>query len=424
MGVYTDFLIPASNFLARVEQTGLIYDVSRAADLYENEVGPELDQLILDMRNIVDNPLFNPRSHVHLAALWYDKWQVKHAMQHRPVTPQMQNPARSMDKAARLEILAGRYTHKFGDEQTIVAATEKLHRYKTLDKQATTYIIGMIERAVLDPESRIYTSLSLFKTVTGRLSSTEPNLQNITRAKDDLPNIRDLFESPRGRQLVQADYSQAELRAISCLSGDSKLKGIYERGEDLHDTVATRFYGEKFTYEQRSKCKNMNFGVAYRQSAATFQEKHNIPEKEAQKFIDWWWTEFPSVKAWEKTLEDRIHKDGVIVAPYGNRRRFHLITKENKEALYREGINFLPQNTASNLTVDAAMVVADNIDWKRACISLLVHDSILAEVDDNYVDEYTVICKQAMEERPLAKLGWSVPFMADTGVGSTWGTVA
>src|SRR5204863_486898 len=160
-------------------------------------------------------------------------------------------------------------------------------RFKKLDKQKSTYLISMIERAESDLEQRIYTELLLHGTNSGRLSSRKPNLQNITRTKSDLPDIRGLFRSSNGRRIVSADYS-----------------------------------------------------------------------------------------------------------PYGRVRRFYLLTPENLQASYREGINFYPQSTASDFTLFSAGRLHENIDLRRAAIILLVHDSILADVCDGYVDEYNTICKQ------------------------------
>jgi len=229
-----------------------------------------------------------------------------------------------------------------------------------------------------------------------------------------------LFEAPQGRLIVQADYSQAELRVIASLSGDTELTSVYAEGLDLHSIAAERFYGEGFVPEQRSKAKNMNFGVAFRQSAHTFQEKHGIPHMEAQRFIDWWWKNFAGVAKWEKGIEGIVHDVGYLESPFNRRRRFHLLTKENIEASYREAINFFPQSTASDLTLTSAIFIAREIDQARAAILLLVHDSIIAECDEDYVGEYSSICRRIMESRAKEELGWNLPFVVDIGVGHTW----
>lgn len=436
-----DYLIEANDFLTDVELHGMVYDVQAAADLYEFVVLPELEELIMEMRKQIDLPLLNPRAPGQIAAILYDTWGIKHAMQNRPKTPTMRNPARSVDDSARREIIANRFTFRGmytsvrkgntveqvkaeGYEKKMdyyVEFVNKYHRFQKLQKQASTYILGMIERAEQDEAHRIYTSLNLHGTNSGRLSSSRPNLQNITRAKEDLPAIRSLFRAPNGSLLVQADFSQAELRCIAARSGDKELTRIYANGLDLHNETARRFYGEDFTKEQRQTCKNVNFGVFYRQGAETFQEKHNIDARRAQEYIDWVWQTFTGVGEWEVGIEQEIRKRGVLVSPFGRKRRFHLLTRENIQAAFREGINFDPQSTASDLTLSAAIKLNGLIDRTRAAIVLLVHDSILAEVKEDYVAEYSDITKEVMESIALDKIGWTLPFAVDVGHGVTWG---
>jgi DNA polymerase I len=169
----------------------------------------------------------------------------------------------------------------------------------------------------------------------------------------------------------------------------------------------------------------MNFGVVYGQSAETFQEKHKIPKNEAQRFIDWWWEYFGSVQEWKKEVIKQM-RTGKVWTEFGRPRRFHLLTKENFNASVREAVNFLPQSTAADFTLCAVIMlvggltVKPEIDLARANIVLTVYDSILGDVEESYVDEYTTICKQVMESRPKDELGWTIPFKVDIGSGATW----
>lgn len=407
---------------------GMIYDVNAAADMYENDVEPELKSLEKDMRDISGLPLLKPSSPQQIANLYYDMWMIDHELRYRPAQ-QNRTFERSVDDAARRIILADEYTSKADRVQvdiskeaykdTIVAFTKKLDRFKKLGKISSQYIVGLIPHALQDGGHRIYTNLNLHTTETGRLSSTDPNLQNISRPKPNLPDIRSLFLASPGRQIVQADFSQAELRVIAQLSQDAELLRVYENALDLHTEVAQRFYGPNFTTENRQSAKNMNFGVAYRIGAKTFKQHHDIPIREGQKFIDWWWSMFSGVKRWEKEVEKLVHT-GEIISPFGRKRRFYLITDENKEALYREAINFYPQSTASDLTLLSAMMIYDRIDRDKAWICLLVHDSIMADVQDDYVEEYKSICSEVMHSVAKIKLNWELPFVADVAHGATW----
>lgn len=417
---YERLLREGSEAVVRIELAGFRYNVDAAADLMENEVGPELKEQEVKLRKLIDKPLYKPRSTKQNPALFYDEWKIRHAMQDRP------DMKRSVDDSALREIVAGRFTTRLEDKKPLMQSFAKeLKRFRELDKQASTYIVGMIERAIDDPEGRIYTDLLLHGTVTGRPSSRNPNLLNITRTKEGLPDIRKLFIPTDGRQIVAADYSQAELRTIAWLSQDAELLRVYQDDEDLHALAAARFYGEGFSPEQRSRAKNMNFGVAYGQSAATFQEKHDIPEKEAQRFIDWWWNYFKSVKEWKSEVIKEM-RTGRVATPFGRVRRFHLLTKENISGAIREAVNFKPQSIAADFTLRAVILlgggysIPSQIDPQRANIILTVYDSILADVEDSYVDEYKRICKEVMESRPLEELGWTIPFVVDIGVGPTW----
>jgi len=422
---YKRLLIEGSEAITRIELAGFHYDVDAAADVMEEEVNPELEQKVKRMRAIIDNPLYNPRSTMQTSILFYDTWKLHHEMRARP------DMNRSTDTSALNEVVAGRFTTRKGsslgdgitrgDEEyaTVIKFAKELKRFRELSKQADTYIVGLIERALDDPDGRIYTDLLLHGTTSGRPSSRNPNLLNITRTKEGLPDIRRLFIASPGRLICQADYSQAEMRCIAWFSQDPELLRIYNEDLDLHNIAATNFYGENFTSEQRSKSKNMNFGVAYGQGAATFQEKHDIPEHEAQKYINWWWTYFKGVSKWKQDIVKEM-KTSRVVSPFGRVRRFHLLTKENLNASIREAVNFVPQSTAADFTLRSVILLAREIDWKKAAIVLTVYDNIVGDVKENYVDEYSKVCEQIMVSRPKDELGWTIPFKVDIGFGPNW----
>jgi len=441
LGMYRRLLIRGNEFLTEVELNGMIYDKDQAADIHEFVVEPELRELVMHMQKATGNSILNPGSNTQMAHLLYDEWGIKHAMQKRKPTLQMPNPHRSVDDSARKEILEGRFkfhgdtvTQRDGNHirtvessdaadrrQFYVGFTEKYDRFQKLKKQSSTYLIGFIKRAELDEASRIYTQLNLHGTNSGRLSSSRPNLQNITRSKEGLPDIRKLFRASPGRQIVQADYSQAELRCIAQFSGDTELTRIYKENLSLHKETATRFYGSDYTPEQYSTCKNVNFGVFYQQGADTFQEKHGIPKEKAEPYIKWVWETFKGVAQWEEDVAKEVKNKRVLVSPFGRKRRFHLLTRENIQAAFREGVNFYPQSSASDLTLCAGITLSNEIDRSRAAIGILVHDSIVADVQEDYIEEYSTICDQIMASVAKDELGWTLPFKAEIGIGPNWG---
>jgi uracil-DNA glycosylase family 4 len=433
--LYRDHLIRASEAFTKVELAGNYYDVRRGLDILEGEVWPELDNLRKKLQDTVGDIEYNPNSPTQTAVFIYDKWNIL------PQGIELKDE-RSTAKPVYEAVNAGRFVVsgmegigsdepgriRTGDQirrtrEVVSTWGRYFERFKELDKQRSTYLEALVLKAAAN-DGILYTDFKLHNTVTGRTSSSNPNLQNITRTKDGLPNIRSLFVAGDGEQLVSADYSQAELRSIAALSGDDGLGRIYRDELDLHDIVAERFYGIEYTKEQRVNCKNMNFGVAYLQSADTFQEKHGIPKEEAEKFIEWWWAEFPQVREWTNEIAKLVTTVGEVVSPFGHKRRFHLITKENRNASIREGINFLPQNIAANITLHAMVVLTEELDPSKALVCLQVHDNIVARVKEDHVDETAKIIKQVMLAAPKDSIGWDFPFATSMEIGQNWGDLA
>ena len=295
-----------------------------------------------------------------------------------------------------------------------------LDAYKELETQRARYIEGLIP---LVREGKIYANFKIPGTETGRLSGDKPNLQNITRGKEGIPNIRTLFLPEPNRVMLQADYSQAELRTIARLSGDSGLSRIYQEGISLHKMRAARFYGDQYTGEEYVKSKNMNFGVTYGQSAQAFANMYHLSVGEAQAYIDDWFDQFPDIRLWIRDVDARIARDGYLQSPFGHKRRFHIRTRDNKDEILRQGVNFLPQNIAANLTLCAFCDISDWIDSEDfpATLRITVHDSIVGDVDPSCVDEFAELVKICMENAPVKYLEWDFPFEVDLSTGPTWG---
>lgn len=425
---YRDYLLPDSNAFIPVELRGMNYDIHRAADINENEVLPELDRLKEEMRMIIGDGDYNPNSPKQNAALVYDKWKIIHNIDRG------EDKERSVDKPVYNEIKAGRFVlggrptnEELGTLHTIESYKADIHEtairwassfadFKGLDKQRSTYIEGLIGRAEYH-RGKIYSDFKLHNTVSGRGTSSRPNLQNITRPKEGLPNIRSLFVASEGNIILSADYSQAELRTIAYLSGDTKLCRIYEEGISLHKQVAERFYGPNYTYEEYVHAKNMDFGVFYGQSARTFREKHDIPEEEGEEFIKWAFNEFPGVKRWRASIAREVKANAFVQTPFGHKRRFHLITYENKGAVFREAINAIPQNIAARFTLWSFRQL---INMELPLINT-VHDSIVLDIPTDSLEEFSHTVKEVMESAPMKTIGWDFPFEVELTIGPSWG---
>jgi len=422
---YYKLLIPASNALADVEAYGVAFDASRAGDVLRNEVLPELDYLNREAARIAGREI-NLNSPKQLSEFYYDHLGLTHSLDRR-------GKERSTDAAVRAEIVDGRAKFSqipFGEADVIAleqlnlfdsvgyAFTGVYDRFKKVDKVRSTYLEALLRQASKD--GRIHAVFNLHGTETGRLSGSKPNLQNQPRptSGERLPNIRNLYRASRGYTLIQADYSEAELRMAAVLSGDEALSDIYYTGRDFHSETCTNFYGPDFTKEQRVTAKTINFRILYGGEAFGFAQQLHIPPTEAQRYIDWWWSQFPDVKKWVRKNHRKILQEGVLESATGRKRRFHLITDENKHHTLKEGINFLIQSPASDLCLYSLIKLHD-VPWLHTLLT--VHDSILFEAPQDRVKESVHIIKTTMEGAASDLLGWGFPFVCDIQTGQRWG---
>jgi DNA polymerase-1 len=415
--LYKTHYVPLMNALVDVELRGFEYDVIAAANLNEEIILPELRRLKDEMRAIVGQSLFNPASTLQVNSFVYDRCGLKHSLK----STRKRSFVRSFSDPVRTEITEGRFSCKSNYKESLIKFTELLDSFSEINKQRGTYIEGLIK--LVKDDGRLYCSFNPCGTVTGRLSSRTPNFQNITRTERNVvPAIRTLFKPTAGSVLIQADYSQAELRCIARFSGDSELLSIYrDTARSLHRETASAFYGEHYTKEEYVKSKNINFGVCYGQSAFGFAQMYHMPEEEAQAYIDTWFAKFPQVRKWISQVHDQIKRDNYLTSPFGFKRRFHLLTRENLQEILKQGVNFLPQNTAGMLTA-AALVRLNQLGVE---VISTVHDSIIADVPYEDAMATAQCMKEVMESQAVISLGWDdIPFKVDISMSdSSWGEV-
>lgn len=414
---YRLLLIRLSEALTKVELQGNLFDVDTACDILEEEVWPKLRDWRNECRTISGRPELNLNSPKQLQELYYEEWGVNHKL----IRPRVEKLGkRSTDKAVREEITRGDFTcftTKI-DPETVQHFAKTHDLYSTLEKQRGTYFEGLVLKR--DKDGRIYTDFKIHGTESGRLSSANPNMQNVTRPKEGIPSIRAAFVPDSGCVWISADLSQAELRAIAVLSGDRNLQSIYlDTNRSLHKETAKEFYGEGYTYEQYVRSKNINFGVAYWQSAYTFAQMYHMPQEEAQNYIDWWYGRFPGVWEWTKSIERQVLEVGEIQSPFGHKRRFYVIPSDQSGRLHavKAGINFLPQNIAGGVTEWALCNICEKIDWEIAQPRITVHDNIVLNCRKEYTDEIAHFVKQEMEVAVKEAIGWNFPFKADIAIG-------
>lgn len=412
--LYEGHLLPIYRSFVDIELRGFHYDVEAAANLREAYVIPKLWELRDKLREVVGHDGYNPNSPQQSEAIIYDELGLKHNIKEM----MRKDKTRSTDHYIRKEIIDGRFRCNPGKKQKLMDWAETMEVYSKINKQKGTYIEGLIRKTLSD--GKVYTSFK-FGAVTGRTSSEKPNIQNITRSgHHGIPSMRTLFKPSPGNVIVQADYSQAELRCIAKFSGDPELTAIYmDSSRSLHKEQALKFYGEGYTKDQYVYAKSMNFGITYGQGPELFRDLYQVPVEDAKGYIQAWWETFPVILAWTKQVSSEVVKKGVVINPYGRKRRFQLITRENKGAIQRQAVDFLPQSTASDFTLEAVV----ELNKRGIPIVASVHDSIVADVPADMATEVGKEMKMVMEAIPYNRFGWELPFLVDVSIGDTWGTV-
>lgn len=300
---------------------------------------------------------------------------------------------------------------------------QALLTYRTANKMLKTFGIGLLNR--VEPDGRIHTSYLLHGTETGRLSSRQPNLQNIpTPRKREPVAIRASFAAPEGYTFIEFDYSQIELRLLAHFSKDEWLLDVYRAKRDLHTEVAVAMYGDDFTEDERMRAKAVNFGIAYGRGADSIADEYGISVEEGQRIIDEWRGRMPKAAAFIRQTRQAVIRGRTMTSVFGRRRRFGVITRDNLNLLQNEGSNFMTQSTASDLTLRAAMALQRGIErhgWDAHVLNL-VHDSILLEARLEEADEIMEYAKRTMERVPerILKPQGGLVFEASGKMARTW----
>lgn len=295
--------------------------------------------------------------------------------------------------------------------------------FRELEKLRSTFIEGLLSAA--DAQHRIHTTYDQTGTATGRLASSEPNLQNIPARGEWGKKIRRAFIAPKGYRLISADYSQIELRILAHLSGDEALCQAFERGEDIHTQAAVGIFGvkpEEVTEDMRRKAKILNFGVAYGISAFGLAQQLGIEPNEAQQIIDRYFERFPKVRDYIEQIV-AFACQNKFVRTLMNRRRF-LPDIDNpdqriRDAAQRAAINTPVQGTSADIMKAAMVAIWQGLKERGydAHITMQVHDELVLEVEERQVLEVAKFVKRQMET--VYKL--RVPLVAEIKYGENWG---
>lgn len=296
--------------------------------------------------------------------------------------------------------------------------------YRSLSKLVSTYIDALPKR-INSKTGRVHTSYNQAVAATGRLSSSEPNLQNIPIRNEEGRLIRQAFIAPPGYVLLTADYSQVELRIMAHLSNDPNLVKAFSNGWDIHTATASEIFAiplDKVTSEQRRRAKAVNFGLIYGMSAFGLAKQLGVERSDAQHYIDCYFQRYPGVLDYMERTRKQAHQQGYVETLFGRRLNLPEINASNmmrQKAAERTAINAPMQGTAADLIKKAMLAVAD---WQYsqeipiARMIMQVHDELVFEVQENAVEFARETIKHLMEHA----IELSVPLTVSIGVGLNW----
>ncbi len=401
--VYTEIEAPLVPVLLRMEEAGILLDADYLKDM-SAELGKELAELEQEIYKQAGET-FNLNSPQQLGSILFEKMGL-------PALKKTQKTKSYSTGAETLEEL-GRRGYPIA---------QLLLRYRELSKLKSTYVDAL--PAIVGPDGRVHTRFNQAVAATGRLSSTNPNLQNIPVRTELGQRIRRAFVAPPGEVLLVADYSQIELRILAHIAEEKALIDAFAAGQDIHRATAAIVLGvapELVTGEQRRAAKTINFGILYGMSAYGLSQELQISTKEADKFISAYLGQYPGVKRYmEETLEN-AEREGKVETLYGRVRWLPDIKSKNwnlRENARRMAINARIQGTAADI-LKLAMIAVDRRlrdEQPGAHLLLTVHDELVLEVPEEQAEAVAEIVKAEME----GVVDLKVPLVVDTGWGKSW----
>ena len=401
--LFTDIEMPLAIVLADMERTGVLIDARQLND-YSIELNKKMLEIEAELHFLAGEK-FNPSSPKQIQAILFDKHQL-------PVlkkTPKG-DPSTSEDVLSELA------------EQYVLP--RKILFYRSLAKLKNTYT-DKLPLMVSPIDHRIHTNYNQIGTVTGRLSSNDPNLQNIPVRNEEGRRIRQAFIAPQGYKIISADYSQIELRIMAHLSQDQSLLSAFADDKDIHRVTASEVLSKPeadVTAEERRRAKAVNFGLIYGMSAFGLSKQINLPRKEAQFYIDRYFERYPGVQAYMEETRQLATQQGYVETLSGRRLYLPKIISGNgieKRGAERAAINAPMQGTAADIIKTAMIKMSEwikNQPTGNIRMVMQVHDELVFEVKEELVSEYNALIKSIMEN--CYQL--SVPLKVDVGIGNNW----
>ena len=299
---------------------------------------------------------------------------------------------------------------------------EMILDYRMLTKLKSTYADGLLK--LIDPDGRIRTNFQMTVTATGRLSSTDPNLQNIPIRKELGSHIREMFIASKGHVLVDADYSQIELRLLAHISGDEHMRQAFLSGEDIHAVTASQVFNtplDEVTPLQRSRAKAVNFGIVYGISSWSLAQDIGVFPNEAKAYMDAYLEKYDGVREYMKRIVEQAKRDGCVTTIYNRRRELPELKSSNfntRSFGERVALNMPIQGTAADIIKIAMVNVYNRLksEGLKSKLILQVHDELICECPEDEAEKVAQILREEMSG--AAKL--SVPLTVDAKTGHSW----
>ncbi|RWX53563.1 DNA polymerase I [Photobacterium chitinilyticum] len=401
--VFEDIEMPLVPVLSRIERTGVLID-SMQLSAQSAEIAVRLDELEKKAFEIAEQE-FNLSSPKQLQAILFEKMGL-------PVLKKTPSGAPSTNEEVLQELALDYPLPKL------------ILEYRSLAKLKSTYT-DKLPKMVNPATGRVHTSYHQAVTATGRLSSSDPNLQNIPVRNEEGRRIRKAFIAPTGYKVLAVDYSQIELRIMAHLSGDKALLDAFRHGKDIHAATAAEILGlpiESVTSEQRRRAKAINFGLIYGMSAFGLAKQLDMGRNEAQDYMNVYFERYPGVLEYMESTRTTASEQGYVETLFGRRLYLPDIKSRNgirRKAAERAAINAPMQGTAADI-IKRAMILVDQWVEKqevgRVRLLMQVHDELVFEVQESELESVTAEIRSLMES--AAEL--DVPLIADAGAGLNW----
>jgi DNA polymerase-1 len=403
LSVYKDIEMPLMPVLAQMEQTGVLIDSDLLAEQSQS-IGQRLDELEIEAHNLAGKS-FNLGSPKQLQQILFEELKI-------PVIKKTPKGAPSTAEEVLQELALDYPLPKIILEN------------RGLSKLKSTYT-DKLPMMVSNKTGRVHTSYHQAVTATGRLSSTDPNLQNIPIRSEQGRKIRQAFIAPENYKIVAIDYSQIELRIMAHLSNDKGLVSAFSEGKDIHKATAAEIFAvelDEVSSEQRRSAKAINFGLIYGMSAFGLAKQLNIGRAQAQEYQDKYFQRYPGVLTYMEDTRQQASEQGYVETLFGRRLFLPDINAKNgmrKKAAERAAINAPMQGTAADIIKKAMLAVAkwlaeQNDD--RIKMTMQVHDELIFEIHQDIVEETTAKLVELMNNA----VELSVPLIAEAGIGDNW----